>query len=37
MGSGFPFHELTQRALTLLNYFVKIMYRSHLDISSIVA
>jgi len=30
------FRELTQRELILLNYLVKIVYRSHLEITSIV-
>jgi hypothetical protein len=34
-GFRIPFDELAQRELTLLNYFVKIIYRSHLDTTSI--
>jgi len=32
---GVSFHELTQRQVKLLNYFVKIIYRTHLDILSV--
>src|SRR5215210_1532751 len=36
-GLRVPFDELAQRELTLLDYFVKIIYRSQLDIASIIA
>jgi hypothetical protein len=35
-GFRVPFDELTQRELTLFNHSVKIIYRSHLEITSIV-
>jgi len=34
---GVPFDEFAQRTLTLLNYLVKITYRSHLHLTSAVA
>jgi hypothetical protein len=34
---GVTFHEFTKRKVVLLNYFVKISYRSHLEIISIVS
>jgi hypothetical protein len=36
VGFRVPFKELVQRSLTLLDYLVKIIYRSHLEITSIV-
>jgi hypothetical protein len=33
---GVPFDEFAQRTLTLLNYLVKITYRSHLHLTSAV-
>src|SRR3712207_5697733 len=36
VGFGVPFEELVPRSLTLLDYFIYIVYRSHLEITSVV-
>jgi hypothetical protein len=35
-GLRVPLHELTRRELTLVNYLVKIIYRSHLYTASTI-